>query len=77
MGPARLDRHRDLNPKIQMRITWQRLNRCGCIPRIAKVVDQIPRVRAGVPASRCGQASFPSSGELEQIPVEFTYNLRA
>jgi hypothetical protein len=28
-----------LNPRIQMRITWQRLNRCGCIPRIAKVVD--------------------------------------
>ncbi len=32
-----------------MRITWQRLNRCGCIPRIAKVVEPfaIARVRDG------------------------------
>ena len=61
-----LDRHRGLNPRTQMRITWQRLNRCGCIPRIAKVGDplDIARVRAGVHASRRGQASLPSSGEL-------------
>jgi len=38
-----------------MRIGWQRVNRGGCIPRIAKVVDpvDIARVRAGVHASRC------------------------
>jgi len=49
-----------------MRIAWQRLNKGGCIPRIAKVVDlvDIARVRAGVHASRRGQASLPSSGQL-------------
>src|SRR5205807_10015568 len=39
----------DLTLETQMRITWQRLNRCGCIPRIAKVVEPfaIARVRDG------------------------------
>ena len=47
-------------------VAWLRLNRCGCIPRIAKVVDplDIAHVRAGVHASGCGQASLPSSGQL-------------
>ena len=47
----------DLNPRSQMRIAWQRLNRRGRIPRIAKVVDPlgIARVCAGVHASRRGR----------------------
>ena len=30
----------------QMRIAWQPVNRCGCIPRIAKVVDPVDIARA-------------------------------
>ena len=47
----------DLNPRSQMRIAWQRLNRRGRISRIAKVVDPlgIARVCAGVHASRRGR----------------------
>jgi hypothetical protein len=40
-----LDRHRDLNPRTQMRVARLRLNRCGCIPRIAKVVDPLDIAR--------------------------------
>jgi hypothetical protein len=60
-----LDRHRDLNPRTQMRIAWQRSNRCGSIPWIAKMVDplDIARVRGGVHASRRRQASLPSLGQ--------------
>jgi hypothetical protein len=59
------DRHRGLNPRTQMRIIWQRLNRCGCIRWIARMVDpfDIARVGAGVHASRRAQVKLPSLGQ--------------